>query len=566
MTEPIKENKAQRAERLKRELNPWEGLAEIRRFAREGFDAIPPEWLNTYFRWWGLYTQGDGAGVLGGKGGEGKAVPYFMLRIRIPNGILHAHQLRTIATIAEQYARGIADITVRQNIQLHWIAVESLPDILERLWKVGLNTLGACGDVVRNITGCPLAGVDAEEICDASPLVHQATQLFAGNNDFFNLPRKFKICVTGCKVWCAYPEINDIGLTAVERKLHGKSEVGFALRVGGGLSTEPHLATKLNAFVQWNQVIPAMKGVAEIFRDSDVLRESRDRARLKYLFLKQGWTAESFLSELEQRIKFRLEPAAEETAPDDVFRDHVGIRPQKQEGYSYIGAAVLRGRITPEQMHSTADLSERYGSGELRATIMQNLLLVNIPNHNSEPLAKELEAIGLKVGGSPFWRGAVACSGSEFCKLALTETKSYARWLVGELEDRFPGFDQHLKLHVTGCPNSCGQHWIADIGIEGKKIKVGTQMQDAYYFCVGGAVGLNQSIARPVGFRCLATDVPTAIERLLKQYLTERSAEDNLRKFFARHTDVELRGFLAGEAVAAAERDASPGRTPHGVE
>ena len=566
MTEPIKENKAQRAERLKRELNPWEGLAEIRRFAREGFDAIPPEWLNTYFRWWGLYTQGDGAGVLGGKGGEGKAVPYFMLRIRIPNGILHAHQLRTIATIAEQYARGIADITVRQNIQLHWIAVESLPDILERLWKVGLNTLGACGDVVRNVTGCPLAGVDAEEICDASPLVHQATQLFAGNNDFFNLPRKFKICVTGCKVWCAYPEINDIGLTAVERKLHGKSEVGFALRVGGGLSTEPHLATKLNAFVQWNQVIPVMKGVAEIFRDSDVLRESRDRARLKYLFLKQGWTAESFLSELEQRIKFRLEPAAEETAPDDVFRDHVGIRPQKQEGYSYIGAAVLRGRITPEQMHSTADLSERYGSGELRATIMQNLLLVNIPNHNSEPLAKELEAIGLKVGGSPFWRGAVACSGSEFCKLALTETKSYARWLVGELEDRFPGFDQHLKLHVTGCPNSCGQHWIADIGIEGKKIKVGTQMQDAYYFCVGGAVGLNQSIARPVGFRCLATDVPTAIERLLKQYLTERSAEDNLRKFFARHTDVELRGFLAGEAVAAAERDASPGRTPHGVE
>ena len=566
MTEPIKENKAQRAERLKRELNPWEGLAEIRRFAREGFDAIPPEWLSTYFRWWGLYTQGDGAGVLGGKGGEGKAVPYFMLRIRIPNGILHAHQLRTIATIAEQYARGIADITVRQNIQLHWIAVESLPDILERLWKVGLNTLGACGDVVRNVTGCPLAGVDAEEICDASPLVHQATQLFAGNNDFFNLPRKFKICVTGCKVWCAYPEINDIGLTAVERKLHGKSEVGFALRVGGGLSTEPHLATKLNAFVQWNQVIPVMKGVAEIFRDSDVLRESRDRARLKYLFLKQGWTAESFLSELEQRIKFRLEPAADETAPNDVFRDHVGIRPQKQEGYSYIGASVLRGRITPEQMHSTADLSERYGSGELRATIMQNLLLVNIPNHNAEPLAKELEAIGLKVGGSPFWRGAVACSGSEFCKLALTETKSYARWLVGELEDRFPGFDQHLKLHVTGCPNSCGQHWIADIGIEGKKIKVGTQMQDAYYFCVGGAVGLNQSIARPVGFRCLATDVPTAIERLLKQYLTERSSEDNLRKFFARHTDVELRGFLAGEAVAAAERDASPGRTPHGVE
>ncbi len=567
MTDPIvKETKAQRAERLKLELNPWDGLADIRRFAREGFDSIPPEWLNTYFRWWGLYTQGDGAGVLGGKGGEGKALPFFMLRIRIPNGILHAHQLRTIAAIAERYGRGVADITVRQNIQLHWIAIESIPDILESLWKVGLNTLGACGDVVRNVTGCPLAGVDAGEICDASPLVHQTSQLFAGNNEFYNLPRKYKICVTGCRVWCAYPEINDVGLTAVERSVKGKSEIGFSLRVGGGLSTEPHLAVPLNAFVQWNQVIPVMKGVAEIFRDSQTLRESRDRARMKYLFLKQGWTAESFLSELEQRIKFRLDSAVEDAPPDDVFRDHAGVQPQKQEGYCYVGASVLRGRLTPEQMHSAANLAERFAGGELRATVMQNLLIVNVPQKNTEALVKELDGIGLKVAGSPFWRGAIACSGSEFCKLALTETKSYARWLVGELEERFPGFDQHLKLHVTGCPNSCGQHWIADIGIEGKKIKVDGKMQDAYYFCVGGALGLHQSIARPVGYRCLATEVPSAIERLLQRYLGERTAEDNLRRFFARHSDAELREFLAGELVTAATRDPSPGRTPHGLE
>ena len=566
MTEPIKETKAQRAERLKLELNPWEALPQIRQFARDGWDAIPPEWLNTYFRWWGAYTQGDGAGVTGGKGGEGKALPFFMLRIRIPNGILHAHQLRTIAAITEKYARGVADITVRQNIQLHWITIESLPEILESLWKVGLNTLGACGDVVRNVTGCPLAGVDGEEICDASPLVHQTTQLFAGNNEFYNLPRKFKICVTGCLVWCAYPEINDIGLTAVERTLQGKHEVGFALRVAGGLSTEPHLAVPLNAFVKWNQVIPVMKGVAEVFRDSQVLRESRDRARLKYLFLKQGWTAEQFLGELEGRIKFRLDPAVESAPPDDVFRDHVGIQKQKQEGYFYVGASVLRGRLTPEQMHSAAELAERFGTGELRATVMQNLLIVNVPQANTEPLAKELDGIGLKVAGSPFWRGAVACSGSEFCKLALTETKSYARWLVGELDERFPGFDQHLKLHVTGCPNSCGQHWIADIGIEGKKIKVDGKMQDAYYFCVGGALGLHQSIARPVGYRCLATEVPNAISRLLQKYLGERGADDNLRRFFSRHTDVELREYLAGEAVVAEARDTSPGRTPHGVE
>jgi sulfite reductase (ferredoxin) len=566
MTDPIKETKAQRAERLKLELNPWDGLADIRRFAREGFAAIPAEWLNTYFRWWGLYTQGDGAGVTGGKGGEGKALPYFMLRIRIPNGILHAHQLRAIASIAERYGRGVADITVRQNIQLHWIAIESIPDILESLWKVGLNTLGACGDVVRNVTGCPLAGVDAGEICDASPLVQQAAQFFAGNNEFYNLPRKFKICVTGCRVWCAYPEINDIGLTAVERSVRGKPEIGFALRVGGGLSTEPHLAVPLDAFVRWNQVIPVMKGVTEIFRDSQTLRESRDRARMKYLFLKQGWTPESFLSELEQRIKFRLDPAVPDVPPDDVFRDHAGIQPQKQEGYCYVGASVLRGRLTPEQMHAAANLAERFAGGELRATVMQNLLIVNVPQKNAEPLVKELDGIGLKVAGSPFWRGAIACSGSEFCKLALTETKSYARWLVGELEERFPGFDQHLKLHVTGCPNSCGQHWIADIGIEGKKIKVDGKMQDAYYFCVGGALGLHQSIARPVGYRCLATEVPVAIERLLQRYLGERRADDNLRQFFARHSDSELREFLAGELVTAATRDPSPGRTPHGLE
>jgi sulfite reductase (ferredoxin) len=513
---------------------------------------------------------------LGGKGGEGKALPFFMLRVRIPNGILHAHQLRTIATITAQHARGIADISVRQNIQLHWIAIESVPDILERLWKVGLNTLGACGDVIRNVTGCPLAGVDAEEICDASPLVHQATQMFAGNNEFYNLPRKFKICVTGCRVWCVYPEINDIGLTAVERLVKGKSEIGFALRVAGGLSTEPHLAVPLNAFVQWNQALPVMKGVAEIFRDSQTLRESRDRARMKYLFLKQGWTAESFLSELEQRIKFRLDPAVESAPPDDVFRDHVGIQAQKQEGYCYVGASVLRGRLTPEQMHSAADLAERFAGGELRATIMQNLLIVNVPRKNAEPLARELEGIGLKVAGSPFWRGTVACSGSEFCKLALTETKSYARWLVQEMEERFPGFDQHLKLHITGCPNSCGQHWIADIGIEGKKIKVDGKMQDAYYFCVGGALGLHQSIARPVGYRCLATEVPSAIERLLQRYFGEKApgekiagektGNDNLRQFFARHSDAELRGYLAGEAVAAEARDVSVGRTPTGLE
>ncbi len=555
MTTTAKETKAQKVERLKRTMNPWEGLEEIRRFAREGFDSIPPEWIGTYFRWWGVYTQGDGAGVTGGKGGEGQALQRFMVRIRIPNGMMSSQQLRAIADLTRRHANGIADLTVRQNIQLHWVTIESLPEVLDDLWRVGLNTTGACGDVVRNVTGCPVAGVDGDEVVDASPLVLEASQLLAGNADFYNLPRKFKISITGCRVWCPYPEINDIGLTALTRVVGGKPEVGFSLRVAGGLSTEPYLGARLNAFVRWNQVLPVIKGIAELFRDSEVLREHRERARLKFLFLRHGWTADRFLGELHERIGFHLDPAVEEHPPDDVYRDHVGIHAQKKPGFSYVGAVALRGRITAEQMQAAADLADRFAGGELRATNMQNLLVVNVPTLNTEPLAKELDAIGLKVGGSAFRRGTIACSGTEFCKLAITETKSFSRWLVEELEERLPGFDQHLKLHVTGCPNSCGQHWIADIGIEGKKIKVQDRMVDAYYFCVGGALGLHQGTARPVGYRCAATEVPDALERLLGRYLAQREPGENLRRFFVRHSDTELREFLAGEIVPPEARD-----------
>jgi len=560
----VKETKAQRVERLKREKNPWEGLDDIRKFARDGFDSITPEWLGTYFRWWGVYTQGDGVGVIGGKNGEGKALPYFMVRIRIPNGLLHSHQLRTIGDVTEKYARGTADLTVRQNIQLHWVTIQDLPELLDGLWRAGLTTMGSCGDDTRNITGCPLAGVDADEICDASALALEANSFFVGNGDFYNLPRKFKICITGCNVWCAYPEINDVGLTAIRRP--EDSEVGYSLRIGGGLSTDPHLAVRLNAFVHRHQVIPVLKGVAEIFRESEKLRENRERARLKFLFLKHGWTAESFQEELERRVGFHFDPAVEEKPPNDIYRDHVGIHPQKQAGYSYVGAAVLRGRISSQQMRAAADAADRYASGEVRTTNMQNLLIVNVPNGKAAALAAELESHKMPVAGSAFWRGVVACSGTEFCKVAITETKSFSRWLVEELEERLPGFEQHLKLHVTGCPNSCGQHWIADIGIEGKKIKVDGRQQDAYYFCVGGAVGLHQSVARPVGYRCLASDVPDAIERLLRRYLNEKLPEENLRHYFARRSDEELRECLAGRFVAAIERDASPGKVPHAVE
>jgi sulfite reductase (ferredoxin) len=567
MADTTTETKAQRIERLKRAKNGWEHFDEIKEFARRGHASIPPEWFATYLRSWGIYTQGDGVGVTGGKNGEGKATEFFMVRIRIPNGLLSSHQTRAIADLAERHARGIADITVRQNVQLHWVTVDALPDVIESLWSAGLTTIGACGDVARNITGCPLAGFDAHEFCDASPLALEIDRALGGNAEFYNLPRKFKMSITGCRSWCNYPEINDIGFTPVTRRRVGGLETGFSVRVGGGLSTNPHLAVRLNAFVPWKQVVPVARGIAEIFREASVLRENRERARLKFLFLQHGWTPDSFLSELEQRIGFVLDPAEPEEVPSDVHRDHVGIHAQKQLGLSYVGANVLSGRITPTQLRLAADLSDRHGDGHVRNTVMQNLVIVNIPDHQAVRVAGELTAAGLPVRASAFARATVACTGSEFCKLALTETKGFARWLAGELDDRVPGFQQQLRINVTGCPNSCGQHWIADIGLEGKKIKLDGKMVDAYYFCVGGSVGEFAAIARPVGYRCAATDVPGAIERLLHQFNENRAPEENLRQFFARHSNEDLRSILAGGYAPSVERDTTvQGAIPLGVE
>jgi sulfite reductase (ferredoxin) len=560
-----KETNAQKVERLKRERNPWEALEEIREFARDGRSSVVPEWASLYFKWWGIYTQGDGAGAVGGKNGEGNASDFFMLRVALPNGLVRSNQVRAVATLAKDRARGIVDITVRQNFQLHWLSIEAIPDAIEALERVGLSPKGACGDVVRNVTGCPLAGVAADEIYDASPLVLEAARLLRANPEFYNLPRKFKISITGCPLWCTHPEINDIGLTAVERQVAGKREVGFSVRVGGGLAAEPHLALRLDAFVRPWEAVRMVRSITEIFRESDALRENRKRARLKYLFTHLGWTPESFLPELNSRLGYILDPGVEDTPPNDVYRDHVGIHRQKQAGFCSVGASVLRGRITPEQLLVAADLADRFGTGELRTTPTQNILLVNIPEKLVGLVAAELESAGLPVAASPFWRGAISCTGTEFCKLAITETKSFTRWLVEELEDRIPGFDQQLKIHVTGCPNSCGQHWISDIGLEGKKVKLNGKMTDAYYFCLGGALGQHQRISRPIGYRVPAAEVPDAVERLLHGYVNKRLPGESLRAYFSRFSDEELRAQLAGREVGAEERDRPSTLVPHAV-
>ena len=458
----VKETKAQKTERLKAAKNPWEAWEEVRQFAKEGRESVLPEWAGMYFKWWGIYTQGDGVGATGGVGGEGKATEYFMMRIGLPNGILTSEQLRVIGQITKKYARNLADITTRQNIQLHWLTIEALPEVVDALTAVGLSPKGACGDVVRNVTGCPLAGLDGHELLDASPLAIEIAHGLTANPAFYNLPRKFKVSATGCSHWCSYPEINDVGLTAIKRTVDGKDEIGYTLRVGGGLSTEPHLAVRIPAFIRQDQAYAVVYATAEIFREQIELRENRTRARIKYLFMRFGWTAESFLEALEEKLGHKLDPSptSEDIVPDDVYRDHIGIAPQRQPGLSSVGASVLRGRLSGDQLLQLADFAERYGNGELRTTIMQNIVVVNVPNAKTAELVVALNSIDLQVDVSAFWRGAIACTGTEFCKLAIAETKGFSKWLVSEMEERLPGFDQQIKLHVTGCTNSCGQHWI----------------------------------------------------------------------------------------------------------
>ncbi|MDE1161096.1 MAG: nitrite/sulfite reductase [Acidobacteriaceae bacterium] len=560
----VKETKAQKVERLKREKNPWESWSDVEGYAKAGRESVAAEWSGMYFKWWGIYTQGDGVGVTGGTGGEGKVSDYFMMRIGIVNGKLTTSQMREIADITAKYARGIADVTTRQCIQLHWLTIESLPEIVDRLTAIGLSPKGACGDVVRNVTGCPLAGIDKHELLDASPLAKKISAELTGNPEFVNLPRKFKVTVSGCPIWCSYPEINDVALTALKRVKDGKEEIGYSLRIGGGLSTEPHISVRMNAFIPQDKAYEAVKAVCEIYREQDVLRENRGRARIKYLFMKHGWTAESMLAAIEERMGYKFDACPEGPASGDVHRDHVGVNPQKEAGLNSVGVTVINGRMNPQQMLTLAELAEQYGSGELRTTIGQNMILVNVPSASVQAVVEGVNELGFQVEPTSFFRGAVACTGTEFCKLAITETKAFNKWLVSELEERLPEFDQQFRLHVTGCTNSCGQGWIADIGLEGKKMKVDGVMVDAFYFMVGGSVGGEYAgIARQIGYRAAATDCPEAIERLLRGYLKGRGEGESLRSYFRRTSDDDLRAQLNGAEIEAIERDMTKVGTGH---
>ena len=531
------ETKTEKTERLKREKNPWDALEEIRSFARTGRADVPNEWTAMYFKWWGVYTQGDGKGALG------TASPYFMHRVGLPNGFVTSKQLRVIGKLAEQHARNRVAITVRQSLQFHWVTIESIPLILDALISVGLTSKGTSGDVLRGVTGCPLAGCLPDELADASSLVTEIARTFSANSEFYNLPRKLKISATGCPVWCSHPELNDVGLTAAKRG----NEIGYSIRVGGGLSRSPHLAVRLNAFIKQPQVIDVIRAAMTLFREQNSLRQRREQARLRHLFLKQGWTAERFLFELEELLGYKLDPAVDESIPANAQREHLGIHAQKQADLDFVGVAVPGGELSGLQLLEIARLAEHYGSGDIRLTAGQNLIIPNVRREASCELAKELGSISLPVEASPFRRGIVSCTGPEFCKMGIAETKVFSKHLIAELERRMPNFASSLKINVTGCGNGCAHHHVSDIGLEGRKIKREGNMIDGFSFRIGGTLGKDAGLARAIGYQCLADQVPLAIERLLRGYSDTRREVEDLHAFLDRSTDEELRLLLTGE-------------------
>jgi sulfite reductase (ferredoxin) len=534
----VVETKAEKSERLKREKDPWEALEEIRSFARNGRECVTDAWADMYFKWWGIYTQGDGQGALG------KASPYFMFRIGLPNGIVNSRQLRMIGQLAQKHARNQAAITVRQSLQFHWVTIESIPKIMDALQTVGLTSKGTSGDVLRGVTGCPLAGCLPDELIDASSLVRDITKGLSGNPAYHNLPRKIKVSVSGCSSWCHHPEINDIGLTAVR---HG-DEVGYSIRVGGGLSRQPHLGIRLNAFIHQDQALDVVRAVMELFKRQDILRQKRENARIKYLFMKFGWTAEKFLAEVEAILGYKLDPAVPESIPSTEEREHLGIHPQKQPGIFYMGIPVAGGILSGEQLLRVADLAEQYAQGEVRLSAGQNLLIPFVEERKCKALAAEMEKIGLPLKNSAFRDGTVACTGAQFCKLGIVETKDFSTGLIAELEKRMPSFPSPLTINVTGCGNGCAHHHVSDIGLEGRKIKVDGQSRAAYSFRLGGALGKAPMLSRTIGYQCTSEEVPDAIERLLHGYLHNLTEGETVRDFLRRSSNEELRALFGGEA------------------
>ena len=491
-------------------------------YSKQGFDSIDQTDLHGRFRWWGLYTQRK-PGIDGGRTAtlephelEDK---FFMLRVRIDGGQLTTEQLRVIAGISRDFGRDTADLTDRQNVQLHWVEVESMPEIWRRLEAVGLGTTEACGDVPRVILGSPVAGIAADELIDPTPLIHEITTRFIGDPELANLPRKFKSAITGHPSQDVVHEINDIAFVGVE---HPELGIGFDLWVGGGLSTNPRLAERLGVFVSPADVADVWHGVCQIFRDYGY-RRLRNKARLKFLLAE--WGPVKFREVLETEYLGRKLPDGIAAPTPTTVGDHVGVHPQK-DGKFYIGVTPYVGRVSGTILADLADLLEEFGSKRLRTTAHQKLVLLDIAEADVPVVLERLEALGLSANPAPFQRGTIACTGIEYCKLAIVDTKATATAAAKKVDVaiRDVKLARPISLHVNGCPNSCARIQTADIGLKGQLLPDGNGGQTpGFQVHLGGGLATKDrdeaGLGRTVrGLKVTADDLPEYVERLVRKF------------------------------------------------
>ncbi len=516
-------------ERLKRDKAPLGIRDELPALIAQGYESVAEEDI-VRLQWWGLYHDKPKIGT-------------FMLRVKVPAGQISPSHLRAVGEVSNLYGKGDGELSTRQNIQLHWLELAKLPDVFAHLEAAGLTTAGGCGDTVRNITGCPVQGIARDELFDASPVVESAADLFYGNPDWANLPRKHKYSISACADRCNAPEINCISLIGV---VHEDGREGFGVVVGGGLSSVPRIARDMGVFVPKEQANDILGAITSVWSEDLKYRVSRVKARLKFMVDDIGPEG------IRERVEAKLGRAVEDYALPAIDVEpshHLGVHAQKQEGLSYIGVPVHLGLVSGDQMIALADLAESYG-GDIRLTRQQNFIVTGVPNERVPEATAALAEIGFSLDVNPVRGNSIACTGEPHCNFSVAETKTRLGRLIEGLEERFGTQLAPLRLHLDGCPHACAQHWVGDIGFQGTTSRdEGGVRRQAYDIFVRGSLGPEPQIGRPLFRRVPTEELDTAVEGLIAGWLDRREPDEGFVSFARRASDEEL-GELAGLAPA----------------
>lgn len=531
-------------EEFKAADNPLNVRARIEStHAAAGHASIPADDLHGRFRWWGLYTQRDQS-IDGSRTAslspEELSGEHFLMRVRLDGGALTTEQLRVVAQISREFARDTADITDRQNLQLHWIDIADVPEIWRRLEAVGLRTTEACGDTPRGILGSPVAGIAADEIIDAGPLIEAIRDRYIGDPDLANLPRKFKTAISGHPSIDVLPEINDISFIGV---VHPELGPGWDLWVGGGLSTSPRLGERLGVFVTPDQAIEVWYAAISIFRDYGY-RRLRNKARMKFLIA--DWGLPKFREVLEQYLGYGLAEGIEPVAVGNP--DHIGVHEQA-DGRYYVGLSPVVGRTSGTALLGLADAAEAVGSHRIRLTPLQKLLVIDVPGERVDELVTAVEPLGFSATPSRFRRHTMACTGIEFCKMAFVNTKDTAAHAIAELERRFADspLDVPVTIAVNGCPNSCVRIQTSDIGLKGQLVKgADGSEQEAFQVHLGGGLTSAERVDPGLGttlraLKVTSDELPDYLERVIRRFLEQRGADEAFAAWVRRADEEDLR-------------------------